>query len=100
MSLAARIRNLLGQALDVYRDSPRATSWLGRHLERFDEPLRLAVVGPPRSGKSTLVEAIGETPGELTLIDAPPPAPDTIESICAEADAVLYLVRHPHDADR
>jgi hypothetical protein len=99
MNLASRTRLLLGRALDAYRNSPRATSWLGRHLDRFDEPLRLAVVGPPRSGKTVLVEAIGENPGELTLVDAPPPAPDTIESICLEADAVLYLVRHPHQAD-
>ncbi|GLY63979.1 hypothetical protein [Amycolatopsis taiwanensis] len=99
MNVASRARGLLTQALGAYQDSPRAANWLGRQLERFDEPLRLAVVGPPRSGKSTLVQAIGEIPGELTLIDAPPPAPDTIENICLEADAVLYLVRHPHGAD-
>ena len=104
MSLASRTRNLLTQAIETYQDSPRATSWLGRHLERFDEPLRLAVVGPPQSGKSTLVAAIGETPGELTLTDAPSgdvgamPA-RVVENICAEADAVLYLVRHPRNAD-
>lgn len=99
MSIAAHARGLLTKALGAYQDSLRATSWLRRHLERFDEPLRLAVVGPPRSGKSTLVQAIGETSAELTLIDAPPPAPETIENICLEADAVLYLVRHPHSAD-
>ncbi|MFD2418221.1 hypothetical protein [Amycolatopsis pigmentata] len=99
MNLASRTRTMLAQALSVYQDSPRATGWLGRHLERFDEPLRLAVVGPPRSGKSTLVEAIGDLPGEFTLIDAPPPSPETIENICLEADAVLYLTRHPHNAD-
>jgi hypothetical protein len=99
VTIAAHAQRLLNQALGAYQDSPRAMNWLGRHLERFDEPLRLAVVGPPRSGKSTLIEAIGETSAELTLIDAPPPAPDTIENICMEADAVLYLVRHPHSAD-
>lgn len=99
MNVAARARYLLTQALGAYQGSPRATNWLGRHLERFDEPLRLAVVGPPRSGKSVLVQAIGETSDELSLIDAPAPTPETIENICLEADAVLYLVRHPHSAD-
>lgn len=45
-------------ALELYRDSPRATNWLRRHLERFAEPLRLAVAGLPQVGKSTLVNAL------------------------------------------
>ncbi|SFJ90763.1 GTPase domain-containing protein [Amycolatopsis sacchari] len=122
MNLAAQTRLLLEQAYDAYRDSPRAASWLGRHLDRFSDPLRLAVVGGPATGKSTMVSAIagqelsGQGDGmrwfraapsrsqnELTLIDTPAidehATPQTIEGICAEADAVLYLVRHPHNAD-
>jgi hypothetical protein len=99
VTIASRTRLLLTRALEIYADSPRAANWLGRHLDRLDEPLRLAVVGPPGSGKTTLVEAIGETSGEFTMFDAPPPSPETIENICLEADTVLYLVRHPHHAD-
>ncbi|HVV12754.1 hypothetical protein [Amycolatopsis sp.] len=122
MSLAARTRSLIERALEAYRDSPRAVNWLRRHLDRFDDPLRLAVVGPRKSGKSTMVNAIGgeefahegeglawfraapsRSQGELTLLDTPAidasSAPNTVEGICMEADAVLFLVRHPRNAD-
>ncbi|TVT47928.1 hypothetical protein FNH05_18370 [Amycolatopsis rhizosphaerae] len=122
MSLASRTRALLDQALDAYQDSPRAVSWLRRQVNRLDDPLRLAVAGPRQSGKSTMVNAIagaevaGPSAGlswfraapsrsrdELTLIDTPPvdgeAAAGAIENIYLEADAVLFLVRHPHRAD-
>lgn len=171
--LADRVRAMLVDALELYRDSPRATNWLRRHVERFDEPLRLAVAGLPRTGRSTLVNAlvgveiapllvedgqvltwyrdgpaprariyptqapprdalVAEVDGrphldldgwrtetldrivvdwpnralrDLTLIDTP-----AIEStsdggagvgsrVSLEADAVLYLMRHPHETD-
>jgi hypothetical protein len=67
MSLDAAVWSLLNEALVVYRDSPRATGWLRTHLGRFTEPVRVAVAGSPRSGKSTVVNAlIGE---EFTAID-------------------------------
>ncbi|GHG90703.1 GTPase domain-containing protein [Amycolatopsis acidiphila] len=113
---------MLEQALDAYQDSPRAVGWLRRHLDRFSDPLRIAVVGAHQTGKSTMASAIagqelsGQGDGmrwfraalrrsqdELTLIDTPAidadAAPNTIEGICLEADAVLYLVRHPQNAD-
>ncbi|HVW40327.1 MAG TPA: GTPase domain-containing protein [Amycolatopsis sp.] len=118
MSVAERTRVLLAQALETYRDSPRAVGWLQRHLDRVGDPLRLAVVGPSGSGKSTLARALtgaevsAEHAGlswfsaqrhEPTLLDTPAieagAAPQTVENICLEADAVLYLVRHPHNAD-
>lgn len=122
MNLVAHTRKMLEQALDAYQDSPRAAGWLGRHLDRFSDPLRLAVVGARQTGKSMMVSAIagqelsGHGEGmhwfraapsrsqeELTLIDTPAidadAAPNTIEGICLEADAVLYLVRHPQNAD-
>ena len=118
MSVAERTRALLAQALDTYQDSPRAVGWLQRHVDRFGEPLRLAVVGPPGAGKSTMVRALAgdavaaehegmawfpASPHEPTLLDTPAieagAAPQTVENICMEADAVLYLVRHPHNAD-
>ncbi|WP_033441133.1 GTPase domain-containing protein [Saccharothrix sp. NRRL B-16314] len=52
---------LLEDALAVYRDSPRAVAWLRGHQARFAEPVRVAVAGSRRSGKSTVVSAlIGE----------------------------------------
>lgn len=124
-SVAERTWALLNRALEVYADSPQASNWLHRQLARFHDPVRLAVVGPARSGRSTLVNAIAgeqlvepDTPTtelrwyhvpqsrsqpELTLIDTPAVDGDTeprvVEGICMEADAVLYLLRHPHDAD-
>jgi predicted GTPase len=58
MTTAEQAVGLLHRALELYHDNPRATGWLHRHLARFEEPLRLAVVGPSRSGKSTLVNAL------------------------------------------
>jgi hypothetical protein len=58
------------RALELYRDNPRATDWLRRQTERFAGPLRIAVVGQPKSGKSTLVNAlIGEHVAPLELAD-------------------------------
>ncbi|WP_199429871.1 hypothetical protein [Qaidamihabitans albus] len=125
MNLPELTWSLLGRALEAYADSPQATAWLRRHLARFHDPVRLAVVGPRRSGKSTMIDAIaGErltTPGtsspemtwyhvpqsrsqpELMLIDTPAvdgeTEPRVVEGICMEADAVLYLMRQPHDDD-
>ncbi|MFC5065323.1 dynamin family protein [Actinomycetospora atypica] len=64
----ARTRTLLRRALDAYGDSPQAAGWLRHHLERFDEPLRLAVAGKVKAGKSTLLNAlVGE---EIAATDA------------------------------
>ena len=66
--LGARTRTLLRRALDSYGDSPQAAGWLRHHLERFDEPLRLAVAGKVKAGKSTLLNAlVGE---EIAATDA------------------------------
>ncbi|WP_211323250.1 dynamin family protein [Amycolatopsis palatopharyngis] len=56
--LEEQTRALLDRAMDAYRDSPRALAWLRAHVARFDEPVRIAVVGPRSAGKSTLVNAI------------------------------------------
>jgi hypothetical protein len=49
---------MLLEALELYRDSPRATNWLRRHVDRIGEPLRLAVAGLPQTGRSTLVNSL------------------------------------------
>ncbi|GAA5197245.1 50S ribosome-binding GTPase [Rugosimonospora acidiphila] len=56
--LEDRVWMLLNDALAAYRDSPRAFRWLQHHAQRFEEPLRIAVAGPPQVGKSTLINAI------------------------------------------
>lgn len=69
-NLLDQVWGLLNRTLEVYRDSPRATEWLRRQAERFDGPLRIAVVGQPKAGKSTLVNAlVGEHVAPLELSD-------------------------------
>ncbi|OLF17490.1 hypothetical protein BU204_11155 [Actinophytocola xanthii] len=161
---------MLLDAVELYQDSPRATHWLRRHVDRLAEPLRLAVVGSPQTGRSTLVNSLvgeeiapllveeenqvvtwyraGAVPRAqmyptqapprdapvarvdaqlhidlegwkaedldrividwpnralhgLTLIDTPAleSGSDIGSRISLEADAVLYLMRHPHRTD-
>ncbi|MEV4513395.1 hypothetical protein AB0K00_31035 [Dactylosporangium sp. NPDC049525] len=52
------VRSLMGEALYLYQDSPRASTWLRDHLDRFDEPLRVAVTGRAGAGKSTLINVL------------------------------------------
>lgn len=96
MTLVETTRSMLAGALEVYRDSPRATNWLRRHLSRFDEPLRLAVIGPAQSGKTTLRGVIAGTRSlrGLALNESPADSPDV-----ADADAFLFLLRQPGDPD-
>jgi hypothetical protein len=56
--LAERAHGMLLDALELYRDSPRATNWLRRHVDRLGEPLRLAVSGLGQTGRSTLVNSL------------------------------------------
>jgi hypothetical protein len=59
---------MLRDALELYRDSPRAVNWLRRHIDRLAEPLRVAVAGQPRVGKSTLVNSlVGEEVAPLSV---------------------------------
>ncbi|GAA2549316.1 dynamin family protein [Pseudonocardia hydrocarbonoxydans] len=66
--LGIAVRGVLRDAVDAYRDSPQATAWLRQHLARFDEPLRVAIAGKVKAGKSTLLNAlVGE---EIAPTDA------------------------------
>jgi hypothetical protein len=68
MHLGSAVRNLLTRALDTYSDSPQALGWLRMHQARFDEPLRVAIAGKVKAGKSTLLNAlVGE---EIAPTDA------------------------------
>jgi len=66
--LREAVRTVLRQAVETYRDSPPALRWLRHHLDRYDEPLRLAIAGKVKAGKSTLLNAlVGE---EIAPTDA------------------------------
>lgn len=66
--LADRAHSMLREAMDLYRDSPRANNWLRRHVDRLAEPLRVAVAGQPEAGKSTLINSlVGEEIAPLSV---------------------------------
>jgi hypothetical protein len=73
-ALREAVRAVLRQAVDAYRDSPDALRWLRHHLDRYDEPLRLAIAGKVKAGKSTLLNALVGEPvaptdaGECTRV--------------------------------
>lgn len=68
MALGDEIQRLLGMAREVYAHDPTALQDL-EHLDvRLNEPLRVAIVGRVKAGKSTLLNAlVGE---ELAPTDA------------------------------
>ncbi|MGH3937365.1 MAG: dynamin family protein [Pseudonocardiaceae bacterium] len=57
-SLSMTVRGVLRRAVDVYRDEPQTAQWLGHQLDRLDEPLRVAIAGKVKAGKSTLLNAL------------------------------------------
>jgi hypothetical protein len=54
----AAVRRLLDDAAAVYADDPEAMAALGELRHRLDEPLRVALVGRVKAGKSTLLNAL------------------------------------------
>lgn len=70
--LEQRVQRLLSQAMHAYRGNSAAASVLEEATTRLAEPLRVAVAGPPQSGKSTLVNAlIGEDVAPAAPTDGP-----------------------------
>src|SRR3954453_2866708 len=66
-SLLDEVRGLLTRAADVYRQTPHGVV-LEAERARLDEPLRVAIAGKVKAGKSTLLNAlVGE---ELAPTDA------------------------------
>jgi hypothetical protein len=62
------VPRLIEDALNIYQDDPIAVSILESHARRLGEPLRIAVAGMVKAGKSTLINAmLGE---EIAPTDA------------------------------
>jgi 50S ribosome-binding GTPase len=57
-SLSDAVRRVLREAVYTYRGQPRAADALRRQLQRLDEPLRVAIAGKVKAGKSTLLNAL------------------------------------------
>lgn len=57
-SISAGVADLIQDALLVYADDPAAAAALETYARRLSEPLRLAVAGMVKAGKSTLLNAI------------------------------------------
>jgi hypothetical protein len=58
MRLTDAVREVLWKATTRYRDQPHTVELLRRQLARLDEPLRVAVAGKVKAGKSTLLNAL------------------------------------------
>ena len=56
--LTAAARRLLADAETVYRDRPAVAQRLAVHRRRLDEPMRIALAGKVKAGKSTLLNAL------------------------------------------
>jgi hypothetical protein len=57
-SLSTAVRAVLRRAAEAYRDSPATVAQLRDQIDRLDEPLRVAVAGKVKAGKSTLLNAL------------------------------------------
>lgn len=57
-TLSEEVRQVLRMAVYAYRDQPRTVELLRRQLDRLDEPLRVAIAGKVKAGKSTLLNAL------------------------------------------
>src|SRR3954468_4194397 len=90
-SLLDEVRGLLTRAADVYRQTPHGVV-LDAERARLDEPLRVAIAGKVKAGKSTLLNAlVGE---EL----APTDAGECTKIVTWYRDGITYRVTlHPKD---
>lgn len=57
-SISAGVADLIQDALALYADDPAAVASLRGYATRLSEPLRIAVAGMVKAGKSTLLNAI------------------------------------------
>ena len=57
-SLTESVRHVLRRAIEVYSATPAVAETLRDQLDRLDEPLRVAIAGKVKAGKSTLLNAL------------------------------------------
>lgn len=57
-SIGVAVRAVLRRAAEAYRDSPATAARLRDQIDRLDEPLRVAIAGKVKAGKSTLLNAL------------------------------------------
>jgi hypothetical protein len=90
-ALAAATRRALLLAVDAHRDRPEVARRLHHQLRRFDEPLRVAIAGKVKAGKSTLLNALV---GEQV---APTDAGECTRVVTWYRDGTVpRVVLHPH----
>jgi 50S ribosome-binding GTPase len=90
-ALAAATRRVLLLAVDAHRDRPETARRLHHQLRRLDEPLRVAIAGRVKAGKSTLLNALV---GEQV---APTDAGECTRVVTWYRDGpVPRVVLHPH----
>lgn len=56
--ICGQVRLVLQQAVDVYAGHPEALERIRAHLDRLDSPVRIAIAGKVKAGKSTLLNAL------------------------------------------
>ncbi|MEU4780026.1 GTPase domain-containing protein [Micromonospora sp. NPDC023633] len=94
LRLGEAVWGLLQHALDLYRDNRRATGHLRHQLARLEQPLRVAIAGPWRSGKSTMLNAVmGEEVAPVG--DADGTGVFTWYEDAARPHAIAYSTTHP-----
>jgi hypothetical protein len=104
VSLRESVAALLDTARAAYRDDPRATAFLDARAAALSGPLRVAAVGAPGSGRSTLLDAVVGEPftaradrvvvdfaGAVELVDSRVPG----STVPPDADALLVLLPRP-----
>jgi hypothetical protein len=93
VTLVDRTRAVLAQAIEVYRGTPHEAR-LEATMARLDEPLRVAIAGRVKSGKSTLLNALV---GERL---APTDAGECTRIVTWYEDGHTYQVTvHPRDGE-
>lgn len=93
MTLVDRTRAVLAQAIEVYRGTPHEDRLVAT-MARLDEPLRVAIAGRVKSGKSTLLNALV---GERL---APTDAGECTRIVTWYEDGHSYQVMvHPRDGE-